>query len=155
VVLGSLVGGRLRRSRWCTRCGQRSCPSCHGAQAGAESCEACHRLFFQPEQTQRELRIARVAALEERRRRLDRAATLTALLVPGAAGIVASRPLRGLAACICFAVAVAAVVWRGGIVPDRVAAGAAGTAALLGLAGIALLAYAALVSTSLVTRRSD
>ncbi len=155
VVLGSLAGGRLRRSRWCTRCGARTCPSCHGAQAEAELCRACHRLFFQPEQTQRELRVARVAVLEERRRRLDRVATLTALLVPGAAGILASRPLRGLVACIFFAVAAAAVAWRGGVVPDPSVAGPAGSAALLGLAGIAALAYAALVTTSLVSRRSD
>jgi len=154
VVLGSLAGGRLRRSRWCTRCGRRTCPSCHGTQAQAEQCEACHRLFFQPEQTQRELRIARVAALEERRRRLDRAATLTALLVPGAAGLLASRPVRGLVACVLFAVAAAAVAWRGGVVPDPGVAGPAGTAALLGLAGVAALAYAVLVTTSLATRRS-
>ncbi len=154
VVLAPLAGRRYRRSRWCTRCGRRTCPRCHGMQAHDELCSACHRLYFEPEQTQRELRIARVAALEERRRRLDRAAVLTAVLVPGAAGILAARPMRGLVACILFAVAAAAVAWRGGIVEDDAVAGLAGTAALLGLAGIAALAYAALVTTSLVTRRS-
>jgi len=154
VVLGSLAGARLRRSRWCTRCGRRTCPSCDRSWAQAEQCEACHRLYFQPEQTQRELRIARVAALEERRRRLDRAATLTALLVPGAAGLLASRPLRGLVACVLFAVAAAGFAWRSGVVPDPEVAGAAGTAALLGLAGVAALAYAVLVTTSLAKRRS-
>jgi tetratricopeptide (TPR) repeat protein len=153
VVLASLAGGRVRRSRWCARCGRRTCPSCDGTDERAELCEACHRLYFQPEQTQRELRIARIAVLEERRRRLDRVETLTALLVPGAAGIRALRPLRGLAACILFAVAAAAFAWRSGIVRDDAVAGLAGTAALLGLAGVAALSYAALVTTSLVTRR--
>jgi tetratricopeptide (TPR) repeat protein len=155
VVLASLAGRRLRRSRWCARCGRRTCPRCDGTQARAELCEACHRLYFQPEQTQRELRIARIAVLEGRRRRLDRVETLTALLVPGAAGIRAMRPLRGLVACILFAVAAAAFAWRSGIVRDDAVAGLAGTAALLVLAGVAALSYAALVTTSLVTRRGS
>ncbi len=154
VVLGSLAGSRIARSRWCARCGRRTCPSCHGTRTESEVCTGCHRLFFQPEQTQRELRIARVAALEERRRRLDRVAVFTALLVPGAAGLQSSRPFRGLVACILFAVATAAVAWRNGVVPDPDVAGAAGPAALLVLGLLAALGYAVLVTSSLVTRRS-
>ncbi len=153
VMLGSLAGRRLRRSRWCARCGRRTCPRCDGARVDAEVCEGCHRLFYQPEQTQRELRVARVAALEERRRRLDRAALIAALAVPGAAGLVAGRPLGALLACVLFAISAAAVAWRGGVVPDPGVAGAAGPAAFLALAALAAFAYAALVTGSLAARR--
>jgi tetratricopeptide (TPR) repeat protein len=153
VGLGAFLGRRLRRSRWCARCGRRTCPRCDGPAGRTELCEGCQRLFFQPEQTQRELRVVRIAALEERRRRIDRAETLAALLVPGAAGIVALRPVRGLATCVLFAIAVAAVAWRKGVVPDPDVAGAAGPAALLGIAAASGLAYVALVAASLAARR--
>jgi tetratricopeptide (TPR) repeat protein len=153
VLLGSLAGARLRRSRWCTRCGRRSCPRCDGSASDPELCQGCHRLFHQPEQTQRELRVARVAALEERRRRLDRAAVLAALVVPGAAGLVAGRPLGALLACVLFATSGAAVAWRDGVVPDPGVAGAAGPAAFLALATVAAFAYAALVTGALAGRR--
>jgi tetratricopeptide (TPR) repeat protein len=155
VLLGSLAGARFRHSRWCSRCGRRNCPRCDGAQRDAETCGACHRLFFQPDQTQRELRVARVAALEERRRRLDRTAAVAAVLVPGAAGLAVGRPLRALGACVAFAIALGALVWRDGIVPDPQVAGAAGPAALLGLAVAAGCSYLMLVASSLAARRSD
>jgi hypothetical protein len=61
--------------------------------------------------------------------------------------------LRALAACVLFAIAAAAFVWRRGVVPDPGVAGAAGPAAFLCLAGLAGLAYAALVTGSLAARR--
>jgi hypothetical protein len=155
VAAGALLAPRLRRSRWCTRCGRRSCPRCDGAAPEAELCAGCHRLFFQPDQTQRAQRIARVAALEGRRRRLDRLAVLAGLLVPGAAGLLALRPLRALLACVLFAMAAAAVVWRHGVAPDPGVAGGAGPAALLALAALAALAYAALATASVAARRSE
>ncbi len=153
VVLGGLVGGRLRRSRWCARCGCRTCPRCDRTAVDAEVCAGCHRLFHQPEQTQRKLRVARVAALEERRRRIDRAAVIAALVVPGAAGLVAGRPVRGLVACVLFAIAAAGLVWRDGVVPDPGVAGAAGPSALRALTASAALAYVALVAGALASRR--
>ena len=152
-------------SKHCQRCGsaatvpevddskRRNCPRCDGARRDADLCGGCHRLFFQPEQTQRELRVARVAALEERRRRLDRTATLASLLVPGAAGLAAGRPLRALASCVCFAIALGALGGRPGIVPDPWVAGAAGPAALLAVAVAAICAYLFLVASSLAARR--
>lgn len=154
VLLGSLAGARFRHSRWCSRCGRRTCPRCDGAERDAEICGGCHRLFFQPDQTQRELRVARVAALEERRRRVDRTTAIVSLLVPGAAGFAAGRPIRALAACVAFTIAAGAVVWRDGIVPDPQVAGAAGPAALLGVAVAAGGAYLLLVASSLAARRS-
>jgi tetratricopeptide (TPR) repeat protein len=174
VVAGSLGGVALRRSRWCARCGRRTCPRCErGVERRAEAargvrrpaardaapeeaglCGGCHRLFFQPEQTQRELRVARVAALEQRRRRLDRAETLAGLLLPGAAGLLAQRPLRALLACVAFATAAAAAVWRDGVVPDPGVVGGAGPAALLALAALAGFAYAGLLAASLAARRT-
>jgi hypothetical protein len=152
LALGSLLGGGLRRSRSCSRCGRRTCPRCDGAAEGAGVCDACHRLFFHPDQTQRELRVVRVAALEQRRRRLDRAALVAAFAVPGAVGFVALRPVRGLFACLLFAIAAAGFASARGVVPDPGVAGAAGPAALVSLAAAAALAYAAVVVSALAAR---
>ena len=48
----------------------------------------------------------------------------------------------------------ASFVWRGGVVPDPLVAGASATFTFAGLALIAALAYAGVVATSLASRRS-
>jgi tetratricopeptide (TPR) repeat protein len=155
LALAALAGPSLRRSRWCARCGRRTCPRCDGDADGRGICKGCERLFFHPDQTQRELRVARIAALERRRRRLERAALAAAFAIPGAVGFVALRPVRGLLACVLFAIAAAALAWRNGVVPDPEVAGAAGPAALLLLAAAAALAYALVVSSALAARRGS
>jgi tetratricopeptide (TPR) repeat protein len=99
--------------------------------------------------------VARMAQLEElrvRQRRVERAADLAAWLVPGAAGMVAGRPLLALLSATVFAGGAAVFLHRHGIVPDPLALGAlpmALTAALL--SGLAL-AYLALLVLALWLR---
>jgi tetratricopeptide (TPR) repeat protein len=151
LALGAVFDRRVRRSRWCARCGRRVCPRCH--EVSGELCAPCHRLFFQPEETDRQLRLARIEALRGRERRLDRAAWAASLAVPGAAGVLARRPVRGLFGAICFCVAVAALIWRDGVVPDPLVAGSAGPFALASVAALAGLAYFVSVGASLAVRR--
>ena len=97
VVAGALqLGGNLRPSRSCRRCGRLVCPRCDAKFGAGELCEACNRLFYQPEHTDRELRLARVDALREREKRIDKLAWLASLLLPGVAGVLANRALRSL-----------------------------------------------------------
>lgn len=152
--LGWVLGLRARPSRWCARCGRRVCPRCHPEVSGGELCGACNRLFYQPEQTDRDLRLARIEALRQRESRLDKVAWAASVAVPGAAGILCRRPLRSLLGACSFAVAVAAVVWRDGMVADPLVAGAAGPFAFVCLATLAGLAYAVVVGASLATRRN-
>jgi hypothetical protein len=98
--------------------------------------------------------VARITALRAREQRLDRVACAAAVFVPGAAGLLSRRPLRSLLSTLFFAGAVCAVIWRGGVVPDPLVAGAAAPAAFLGVACLSLIAYAAVVGLSIATRRS-
>jgi tetratricopeptide (TPR) repeat protein len=153
VVAGALLMSRnLRPSRSCRRCGRLVCPRCHSQFGAGELCEPCNRLFYQPEHTDRELRLARVEALREREARLDKLAWLASLVVPGVAGLLANRALRSLLGSFFFALALSAVVWRHGVVPDPLVAGAMAPFALLGLAASASIGYAIVVATSLAAR---
>lgn len=153
IAAGSLLGSQLRASRWCARCGRRVCPRCHPEVSGGELCGPCNKLFYQPEQTDRELRLARIEALREREARLDKAAWVVSLLLPGAAGILARRPLAALLGALFFATAAGALLWREGAVPDPLVAGAAGPMAFFCVAAVFGLAYAVVVGTSLAARR--
>jgi hypothetical protein len=153
LVLAWAVGARLRTSRFCGRCGERQCVPC-GSGVVREVCEDCTRLFDHPEKTDRALRVQRIEELREREQRLRRIATLTSIALPGAAGLLAERPLRGLLGAVCFALACAAVVWRSGVVPDPLVAGAAAPVAFLGVATLAGLLYAASIALCLRARRS-
>jgi hypothetical protein len=76
------------------------------------------------------------------------------MLVPGAAGLLADRPLASLLGTFFFALAVSAVVWRGGVVADPLVAGAAAPFAFLGVAVLASIAYFTIAATSLAARRN-
>ena len=153
LCIGSLLGSRHRASRWCARCGRRVCPRCHPEVSGGELCGPCHKLFYQPEQTDRDLRLARIEALRERESRLDKVAWAASLALPGAAGLLSRRPIAGLLGAFFFALALAALAWRDGAVPDPLVAGAAGPMAFFCLAAVSGLAYAVVVGTSLAARR--
>lgn len=153
IVLGSLLGSRLRASRWCARCGRRVCPRCHPEVSGGELCGPCNKLFYQPEQTDRELRLARIEALRDREARLDKLAWVVSLVLPGAAGLLARRPIAALLGALCFTTAAGALFWREGIVPDPMVAGAAGPMAFFCVAALLGLVYAVVVGSSLAARR--
>jgi hypothetical protein len=153
VIAGALFGGRLRSSRWCPRCGVRLCLRCDPELGDDELCAGCAQIFYRPESTDRALRLARVTALRQREKRIGRARWVASLLLPGAAGLLAKRPLNSLLGAVFFSVALAAILWREGIVPDPLVAGAAAPFAFLGVATLASLGYAAVVATSLAARR--
>ena len=153
LVLASLLGRSMRASRWCARCGARVCPRCHPEVSGGELCGPCHKLFYQPEKTDRELRLARIEALREREARVDKVAWAASLILPGAAGLLARRPVATLLGALFFAIAAGALLLREGAVPDPLVAGAAGPVAFMCVAGISGAAYAIVVATSLAARR--
>jgi tetratricopeptide (TPR) repeat protein len=152
-LLAALFGARFDPSRTCPRCGAMMCPRCDGS-SGGELCDGCTRLFFQPEKTDRNLRLERVNALRDREQRLRRVATFASVLLPGVAGLLARRPLASFLGAFFFVLALASVFWRGGVVPDPLVAGAAAPLAFLGLAAFAGLAYAIVVGTSLARQGS-
>lgn len=153
VLLGSLVGWRIDASGFCGRCGRRVCPRCDQEYQGDEVCWQCRRLFGQTENTDRSQRIERINELRRREARIEKTATATSVLIPGAAGFLAGRPARGLVGALCFALAAASLWWRDGVVPDPLVAGLAAPVAFVGVAVAALAIYAITVVSSLVTRR--
>ena len=111
------------------------------------------RLFYQPETTDRALRLERITLLRTRERRLERLATIASIALPAAAGVLARRPLLALSGALLFSFATAALVWREGPVPDPLVAGAAGPFVFVGAAIVCGLGYAGVVAAALTTRR--
>jgi hypothetical protein len=116
-------------------------------------CEGCFQLFYKSEDTDRSLRMARVEVLRKRERSRNRMAWGVAVVVPGAAGLLARRPLRGFLAAVLFALAAACILLRDGVVADPLVVGAAGPIGFVGLGTLAALAYALVLATSLAARR--
>ena len=153
-ALGLALAAIVRRSRNCSRCGSRMCVRCETDWASAQ-CQSCDLLFNHPERTDRALRFARLEALRKRDRRVGRAATVVSLCVPGAAGLLADQPLRAFVAVVGVGVAAACLVWRNGVVPDPLIAGAAAPTLFVGAAALSLLVAAASLISSLAARRGD
>ena len=153
IAVASAFGGRHSPSRWCARCSGRLCPRCHPESQGKDACETCLQLFYQPDTTDRALRLERITALRKRERRLERAATIASIALPAAAGLLARRPLLSLLGALFFALAACALVWRDGVVPDPLVAGAAAPFAFLGAAVLCALGYALVVGAALAARR--
>lgn len=152
-LLGILVGNGIRRSGWCPRCGRRLCRRCDPELGSGSLCGACTRLFHQPEETDRALRLDRINALRERERRVGKIASGLSLALPGVAGLLARRPASSLLASLLFALAVAAVVWRNGAVPDPLVAGGTAPFVFLHVAAVSILGYAVSVAAALAARR--
>jgi hypothetical protein len=155
VLLGGMFATRIQLSHTCRRCRERICRRCSPHGTHGDVCDGCYTLFFAPEKTDRGLRAARVGELREREQRIGHLHTVLSLLVPGAAGQLAERPLRGWLGAFCFALAAAAFAWRGGVVPDPGVAGAAAPAVFLGTAALAAILYVAAVASSLAARRQE
>ena len=154
-LFASLALERFRRSRACPRCGARLCARCEPSSEGADLCTRCIRLFRHPETTDPEQRKVRLDALKRRQAGLDLLAGVSALAVPGSAGIVAGRPAVSLACSLLFAIALAAFVWRDGVVSDPLAAGWAGSVVILGVGAAAGITYLVLLGNSLRARRGS
>jgi tetratricopeptide (TPR) repeat protein len=98
------------------------------------------------------VRMARLAELRLRQRRLDRLALAASLALPGAAGLVARRPLLGLLGALLFAASTTAFAGRAGVVPDPLAAGALGGLLLTVAAALAGTAYLAVTALAVALR---
>lgn len=153
IVVASAFGARISPSRLCARCAGRLCPRCHPESRGSDMCESCTRLFYQPETTDRTLRLELITALRARERRRERIAMIASIGVPGAAGFLSRRPLLSLLGALFFSFAACSVVWREGVVPDPLVAGAAAPIVFLGAAALAALGYAVVVGAALAARR--
>jgi hypothetical protein len=97
-------------------------------------------------------RMAQLQDLRRRQRRVERAAGLIAWLVPGAAGMVAKRPLLALLAVAAFASGGSLWIHRHGAIPDPLALGALHVALLTLALGAFALAYLTLLLVTLALR---
>jgi tetratricopeptide (TPR) repeat protein len=149
-----VLGGRVSRAHRCLRCGKMMCARCDPDHGGTAVCAICKQLFQQTETTDRELRLARIDELRAREERLGRAAVAASVFVPGAAGLLAGRPVRCLSGSFFAVLALLALFWRDGVVPDPMVAGAAASFAGAGIAAVATIAYFVVVVVSLATRRN-
>ena len=73
--------------------------------------------------------------------------------VPGAAGLLAGKPVQSLLGVFSFGFALTSVYWRNGVVPDPLLAGASAPLFFLGIGSLALAGYAMAVAVSLPSRR--
>jgi tetratricopeptide (TPR) repeat protein len=154
LVFFAILGSRIYRAHWCSRCGRQMCQRCHPDTDGGTVCGRCRHLFQQSDTTDRELRLARIDALRARDDRLERYAVAASMLIPGVAGLLVKRPMRCLLGSIFGVLALFALYWRNGVVPDPIVAGASSTFASLCIAGFAVAAYMIIVLASFSTRRN-
>jgi tetratricopeptide (TPR) repeat protein len=153
VVFGA-IGGRVSQSHWCNRCGESMCGRCDPESGGGRVCAGCTQLFQQSATSDRDLRLARIDALRARENRNERRAIMAAFVVPGVAGLLSRRPLSCLLGSFFAVLVLVAVVWRNGVVPDPMVAGATAPVASLLIAALSLIAYFVVVVLSLSARRN-
>jgi len=153
VVFGAL-GTRISRSGRCGRCGNTTCARCDPDSRGRSICSDCKQLFQPGETSDRELRLVRIAELRTRDERLERWAVVASFLVPGMAGLLAKRSLRCLFGSVFAVLALLVLIWRNGVVPDPMLAGATAPLASTLIAAVSLLGYFVIVLLSLATRRN-
>jgi len=152
-TLAVLLAGRGKPTHWCPSCGVRRCPRCDGGAGERSLCDACTRLLKRPETTDPSLRAARIAELRSREKWRDRGARLVGTLVPGAAGLLARRPLFGLLGAIVLCAALIAAGVGRDIVPDPLAVGETGRLAFAILAALLFLTHVGVSMWALSHRR--
>jgi tetratricopeptide (TPR) repeat protein len=152
-ILSLLAASRWKRSHWCARCGRRMCLRCEPELGEEEDCESCNRLFQHPETTDRAMRTARVNALRFREQRLARVRLIVSILLPGAAGALARCPWASFIGALSAAIAIMSIIWRNGVTPDPLTAGAAAPMAFGLISVLALSCYGVSVAFSLSARR--
>jgi tetratricopeptide (TPR) repeat protein len=143
LVVSLLLGSGMYHAHLCSRCRRRMCQRCDPETGGGAICGGCRQLFHQSETTDRELRLAR-----------ERYAVVASFLVPGAAGLLANRPVRCLFGSVFATFGILALYWRDGVGPDPLVAGATAPFASLCIAVLAMLAYTFVVLLSIATRRN-
>ncbi len=95
----------------CESCGCSSCPRCLKENSVKHQlCVTCVRLLKRPETVEVNLRIEKIAELKRLNQRRTRKTFVVGLLIPGAAGLLANRPLAGLFSL--FAASLLPIVWK-------------------------------------------
>lgn len=148
-----LLGRGHPASRRCDRCGVRRCPRCDDPSESRTLCESCARALHRPDVADAAQRSERLAALQSRQRRTRRARLAADAVVPGAAGLLAGRPLLGVAGALALVGAFVAAGFAGEAVADPLAAGGAGALARGLAALLLLLAHASVVALARAQRR--
>jgi hypothetical protein len=154
-LVGIVLAAKLEQASACDRCGKRICARCDDSMWSNDLCDACHHLYHRPQNTDPELRVARLQELSIREARIDRARLVASLIVPGASGLIAKRPDLGFVGILFFAAAAAAFVLSSGIVPDPLVVGTAGTLAFIFMGCVMTALYAAVLVSGLANRRSS
>jgi len=153
-LAAAFLGGRFERSSACGRCAGRICGRCGTAGSSEDLCEDCHHLFRNIEATDPKLRMARLQVLSRREAWRSGALTVASLVVPGVAGLAMRRPDMALLSLVLFATCALWLRWPSGMIVDPLWIGPLVPFAFAALASASLLAYAAIVVGSLVSRRS-
>lgn len=152
-ILVGLLAGRGEPTHWCPSCGVRRCPRCDGSAGERSLCEACARLLKRPETADPSLRAERIAELRSREKWRERGARVVGTLVPGAAGLLARRPLSGLLGAIVLCAAIIAAGVGRDVVPDPLAVGATGQLAFSIAAALLFLSHLGVSMWALSHRR--
>jgi tetratricopeptide (TPR) repeat protein len=153
-LVAVLASSRYQHAGSCGRCGRRICARCDDSMWSNDLCDGCHHLFNRPQGTDPTLRMAKLKALRAREERMQKIYAAISVAVPGAAGLLARRPMLGLLGLFLFAWAVVLFVWRHGVVADPMAVGGAGPLAFLAAAGVMVLLYMGVVVSGITIRRS-
>jgi len=153
-LVAVLASGRYQHASSCGRCGRRICARCDDSMWSNDLCDGCHHLFNRPQGTDPTLRMARLKALRDRDERMQKIYAAISVVVPGAAGLLARRPMLGFLGILFFAWAVVLFVWRHGVVADPMAVGGVGPFAFLAAAGVMILLYLGVVVSGITIRRS-
>jgi len=152
-ILAGLLAGRGEPTHWCPSCGVRRCPRCDGSAGERSLCEACTRLLKRPETADPSLRAERIAELRSREKWRERGARVVGTLVPGAAGLLARRPLSGLLGAIVLCAAIIAAGVGRDVVPDPLAVGVTGRLAFSIAAALLFLSHVGVSMWALSHRR--
>jgi len=126
VVVGAAIGRGRQDSRVCGVCHARRCEQC--VPRRAIGCSVCGAPGSSPPLLDALVGLGRPVAVRA---------------VPGLAGVAAGKPFVGWTAALAGATAGAAVLLRGGVVPDPLVVGQAGQVAFLGGAALLTLVWAA------------
>jgi tetratricopeptide (TPR) repeat protein len=154
-IVALILAGRFDRASRCERCGRRICARCDGIFWNSETCDGCHHLFHNPESTDPSMRMERLKELRLREQRRGRIANGASLLIPGAAGLLALRPGLSFVGILLFAAGATMFAWRGGVVPDPLVVGGAGTLFFVLASTAALGFYALVVLAGILIRRNS
>jgi tetratricopeptide (TPR) repeat protein len=153
ILVGLLLQARFQHASGCLRCGRRICGRCDEEIWSPDLCGACHHLFHKPQETDHELREARIEVLQAREDRLEKFGVMASILLPGFAGMRANRPDLAFSALLLFAGSVFFLVWHEGVVPDPMAVGAGGTFVLGAAAFLVCVVYLGVLFNSLISAR--